>query len=832
MMLTRFYDTVVFKYPRLLLGFVLLVVVALGFQSHKLEVDASAETLMLQDDRDLHFMREVNSRYYNPDYLVMIYTPKEDLLSDETIATLQRLTEELNAIESVASVTSILNVPLLQSPPKPVKELVKNVPTLMSPDANRTMAKAELLGSPIYSNNLVSKDFKTTAILVNFYDDLHYFELLNERNALSKKAREGNITVEEALELETVSAAFKTYRDQLREGNHQTIVEVREVMERNRVNGDLFLGGISMIADDMITYIKDDLSTYGISVLLLLIGVLWVVFSQLRFILLPVLISTLSVMATTGLLGMFGWEVTVISSNFIALQLIITMSLIIHLIVRYRELLRLNPDREQQSLVREATLSMAKPCFFVILTTIAGFSSLLVCDILPVINLGWMMSAGVAVSLLITFLVFPAVLVQMPKRLPPSFFETRIAIMPKLAVGVERYGKPIIVGAVAMAVFSISGASQLIVENSFIDYFKKSTEIYKGMAKIDRELGGTTPLDIVVTFDEEAESADETVESVVNDEFDAFEEEFEAMEGEAQYWFTAEKMAKVEKIHDYLQSIPEVGKVQSLATMLKVGKSLNDGEALDNFQLALLYNELPKEFRKIILEPYVNVEANEVRFTARIIDSNSELRRDALLKRINAELEEQVGLKPEEFRQTSMMVLYNNMLQSLFASQILTLGVVMLILSAMFLLLFRSLKVAALAMIANVIPVGVVFGFMGWAGIPLDMMTITIAAISLGIAVDDTIHYIHRFKIEVAKDGDYLSAMHRSHASIGNAMTYTSLAIMIGFSVLVLSNFIPTIYFGLLTVLAMFMAIAADLMLLPRLLMWAKPFKTVKEKQV
>ncbi|MEA3372942.1 MAG: MMPL family transporter, partial [Campylobacterota bacterium] len=588
----------------------------------------------------------------------------------------------------------------------------------------------------------------------------------------------------------------------------------------------LFLGGANMIADDMISFVKYDLRTYGTMVLLLLIFFMWLVFRQWRFILIPIMILLLSVVATTGFLGLFGWEVTVVSSNFISLQMIITMSLIIHLIVRYRELLQTRPDAPHREIVLEAAVSMFKPCFYVVITTIAGFSSLVACDILPVINLGWMMSAGVAISLAIAFLVFPAVMMLLKKRPPDIFFESRFVLTKRLGRWTERFGKTILAVSAAVLLFSISGAALLIVENSFIDYFKKSTEIYQGMKVIDRQLGGTTPLDIIIDFPQESSelpASSDTDEEA--DEFDDFEAEFESIEHEEQYWFTSGKMNEIEKIHDYLDALPEVGKVLSFATTLKVGREINQGKDLDNLDLALFYNELPEQYKKILLQPYLSLENNQARFTLRIIDSMKDLRRDELLKRIKRELHEKVGVPAENIRLASMMVMYNNMLQSLFNSQIMTLGIVLVILSTMFLILFRSLKIALIATVANVIPVGGVLGFMGWAGIPLDMMTITIAAISLGIAVDDTIHYLHRFKIEVAKDGDYIAAMHRSHASIGYAMYYTSVAIMIGFSVLVLSNFVPTIYFGLLTMLAMFMAIVADLLLLPKLILLIRPFR-------
>ena len=594
-----------------------------------------------------------------------------------------------------------------------------------------------------------------------------------------------------------------------------------------------------MVADDLVTFVKNDLLYFGVGVLIFLIITLKLIFRELRWILLPIICCVFSVIATSGFLGMFTWEVTVISSNFISIQIIITMALTIHLTVRYRELIVNNPETDHRQLILDSVTSMALPCTYAILTTCAGFGSLILSDILPVINFGWMMSVGIFVSLFLTFLIFPVILVLMPKVHPNISFGSNFALTTVLAKTTEKNGTIILVISFLLLVFSGIGALQLRVENSFIDYFKDSTEIYQGMKVIDQQLGGTTPLDIVIDFDSPAEagvtvasanvennSATESkgVEQNEDDVFDDFEEEFEASKNEAQYWFTEDKMNQVEKVHDYLESFPEVGKVLSLGTLLKVGKTLNEGEPLDNFMLALVYNKLPEEFRNIILSPFVSVDNNQVRLTTRVIDSDPNLRRNELLIKIRHDLTHKLGIDADKVHLASLLVLYNNMLQSLFDSQILTLGAVLVVLMGMFLILFRSVKISIIAILPNALSVGVVLGFMGWANIPLDLMTITIAAISVGIAVDDTIHYIHRFEVEFAKDSNYLASMHRCHGSIGHAMYYTSVTIIIGFSILVLSNFIPSIYFGLLTGLAMLIALIAALTLLPQLIIFMKPF--------
>ena len=829
-MIDSFYSNYILRYPKSVLLLLFLMVAFLGSQAFKMEVDASAETLLLESDKDLEFSRMISERYHTPDILVIAYTPEASLIDVDVLKDISALSDELRALPMVDSVTSILNVPLMQSPKKPLKEMLEQIPTLSSKDVNKTMAKYELLESPIYKNNLVSEDFKTTALMINLKSDKTFRKLRLQRDALRLKDREGSLSEEEQKSYKRVLQTFKLHRDMLRLSDHQNIENIREVMEHHRDHAKLFLGGVSMISDDMVSFVKEDLKVYGSIVLFLLIVVLWVIFGTLHWVLIPVLILTVSIISTVGVLGMFGWEVTVISSNFVSLQLIITLSIIIHLIVRYRELLATKPNASQKQLVLETVTSMSKPTFFAVLTTIAGFTSLIFSDILPVINLGLMMSMGITISLFLTYLIFPAVVVLLPKLVLREPKKQTYSPTKVFATITERYGNIFLFVTILVVLFSLVGTSKLMVENSFINYFKSSTEIYQGMAIIDKKLGGTTPLDVIIDFPKpkEVPNSEAAEEDDEFSDFDDFEEELAASENEAQYWFTSERMHKVKQVHDYLESLPEVGKVISLGTMLELGRSLNDKKCLDSFQLALLYNELPSEFREIILDPYISIENNQTRFSLRIVDSNEALRRGALLEKIQKDLIGKLGLAPENVHLSNVMVLYNNMLQSLFSSQILTLGLMVLLLSVMFYMLFRSLSVAIIAMITNLMPISVLFGFMGWTGIPLDMMTITIAAISVGIAVDNTIHYLYRYKKEFAIDHDYIQAMHRSHESIGYAMVYTSAAIMLGFLVLVLSAFVPTIYFGLLTVLTMLMATIADLLLLPKLILLVKPFKVDK----
>ncbi|MDY6789825.1 MAG: MMPL family transporter [Thermodesulfobacteriota bacterium] len=827
---TWFFDKLILEYPKLVIICFLVMTSFLGYKTKDFKLDASAETLMLEDDEDLRYSRLINSRYGENDFLFVTYTPEDDLFSEKSLAKLKQLRNELRKLKSVSSVVSILDVPLLESPPVPIKELATSVQTLESPTVDKKLAKIELSQSPIYQNSLISPDLKTANLQVNFPIDETWRDLLTRRNRLRGKQANGPLSDTEKAELEKASRQFQAHRDLMRESRHKDIAEIRAIMVKYRQDARLFLGGVSMIADDMVSFIKNDLKIFGIGVFFFLIVTLSIIFRKLRWVMLPMLCCGFSAISMIGLLGLFDWEVTVISSNFISLQLIITMAVTIHLIVRYRELSQKNPDADQRKLVLDTVRLKLKPCLYAGLTTIAGFGSLLLCNILPVITFGWMMIAGITVSLFVTFMLFPASVMLLDKEKVKPKSDVKFSLTSILAKFTEGHGSLIMVISVIAFVISAMGIAKLVVENSFIDYFKHTTEIYQGMKVIDQKLGGTTPLDVIVEIEKpktdltpDASPAPSKKETANTDEFAEFDE-FDKAVDDDKYWFTSEKMDQVKKIHDYLDDLPETGKVMSLGTMMQIAEKLNNGKPLDNFTLALLYSELPEEFKNIVLKPYVSVENDQVRFSIRIIDSEKSLKRNELLKRIYHDLTGKLELKKENVHLTGMMVLYNNMLQSLFDSQILTLGITVLALMGMFLILFRSIKIALIAIFPNLLSIGVVLGFMGWLKIPLDMMTITIAAISVGIAVDDTIHYIHRFKQEFKLDQNYLKAVHRSHGSIGYAMYYTSLTIIIGFSILVLSNFIPSIYFGLLTGLAMLIALIAALTLLPQLIVLIKPF--------
>ena len=795
---------------KLVISLVLVLSVVFGYLSTKLSIDASAETLLLEHDPDLKAYRQIAKRYDSPGLLVVAFTPKDDLFSPKNLELIKNLSDELAKNDMVSSVISILNVPLLNSVKGGVTGILDHTPTLSDKDINISKAKLEFAKSPIYSGNLISKDLKTTAIALNLKQDDKFNELLNERNLLSQKESNGTITQAEKEKFKALLAEFKAYRDELRKSDHKNLEAIKAAIAKFNANDELFLGGANMIADDMIGFIKSDLLVYGLSVLALLSFSLWLFFRQIRWIILPMFICAVSAIFTTGIFGMFGWEVTVISSNYIALQLIITISTVIHLVVSYREFYAKHPKYSQNQLIYLTLRDKFSPSFWAIFTTVIGFSSLMSADIKPVIMLGIMMSAGISVSLVLAFLLFGAVNANLKKLAPVRTFENSFKFTKYCANLALNSRKIIYAVCVLVVCFGVYGISKIKVENSFIGYFKESTQIRQGMQIIDTKLGGTIPVDVIVKF-KEIEPKQEK-----SDEKDDFESEFENDAKSAKYWFNSYHTRVAEKIHDYLKEQNFVGNVSSLATLIKAIKELNNGVS-DDFLLAAMYEKLPLEYKKILLSPYVSVENDELRFSLRIVDSDPKLRRNLFLKELREGLLELTKNDNVSIEVVGMMVLYNNMLQNLLSSQVDTFGLTVAILFVIFCFVFRSIKLATIAIVSNLIPLCTLFGVMGFFGIPLDVMSITIAAISIGIGVDDIIHYIHRFKEELLTK-DVFESIKAAHASIGYAMYYTSFTIFLGFSVMITSNFIPTIYFGLLTDLVMVFMLLGALIILPSLI--------------
>jgi len=794
-MFAHLYQNLILKKPKAVFTLLIIAILSFGYFSKDFRLDASSETLLIEGDPDLAYLKEISERYGSNDFLILTYTPNEGMVTDSSINNLLSLKYKIQSLNWVDNVITLLDVPLLSNSDAPLHERLEGFKTLKDEDINKNRGFKEILNSPVFRNFVISENGNTSGIIVNIKKN----EQLKNIENLSK-------------------VEIEDHKDKIRKKNHKNILEIRQVIQSYDDVGKIYLGGIPMIADDMMTFIKSDIIVFGLGVLLFIIATLWFVFRNLIWIIVPISSCLFSVIIMTGLLGILGWKVTVISSNFIALVLILTMAMNIHMSTRFLQLRKDYPAMNNYEIISLTTNKMFWPIIYTVFTTVFAFLSLIFSGIKPIIDFGWMMTFGLITSFIITFTLLPTLLNFAPTKNLSLKKEQNSKITNFLSI-VALNSKNTIFGFTGVVIIlSVIGISKLEVENSFINYFSKNTEIYKGMKLIDEELGGTTPLEVILKFPEK--KIEET--SSEDDEFEDWGDEEE--KNDHKYWFTKDKIDKITSVHNYLDNLPQVGKVLSFSSIIDVATQLNNNKPLGTLEMGVLYSKIPESIKTEIIDPYLSIKDNEARISLRIIDSQENLRRNDLINKINFDLKNEIGLDQSEYKLAGVLILFNNLLQSLFKSQILTLGLVMIGIFSMFIILFRNIKLSLIGVVPNFIAAFFILGIIGLLGIPLDMMTITIAAITIGIAVDNSIHYIYRFKEEFSKIKDYNKTLIKCHSTVGVAILNTSITIVFGFSILVLSKFIPTIYFGMFTGLAMLFAMISVLTLLPALILTVKPF--------
>jgi uncharacterized protein len=813
-MFTKLYQKYVIEKPKLIFTILIVCLIAFGYHTKDFKLDASSDTLLIENDPDLEYLKEISNRYGAKEYLILTFTPNESLISDNSINNLLSLKYKIQSLDWVHNVVTLLDLPLLNSSDQTLSERLKNFSTLKSDGIDKKKGFDEILNSPVFKNFVISEDGTTTGIIV-------YIKENKKLKDLSVKKKEYKTKLNTKKEIDN----YKLFIEELentknlaKEENHQNILEIREIIKSYKNIGEIHLGGIPMIADDMMSFIKNDIVVFGVGVFLFIIATLWYVFKKFLWIIIPLSSCFFSVTIMMGLLGLLGWKVTVISSNFIALMLILTMAMNIHVSVRYLQIRKENSNMKNKDAIFLAMSKMFWPILYTALTTICAFLSLIFSNIKPIIDFGWMMTFGLITSFIVTFLLLPTILNFLSSDKTEINEEKKSYLINFFSSIAINNSKTIFGSTFIIILLSIYGISKLEVENSFINYFNKDTEIYKGMKLIDEKLGGTTPLEIIIKFPDKKENG--KILEIDNE----FEDWNDSDSDDKKYWFTVDKIDKINKIHEYLDGLDGVGKVISFSSILKVAEQLNDNKKLGTLEMGVLYNKIPKSIKDEIINPYISIADNEARINLRIKDSDKNLKRNELIKKINYDIENKLGFQKNEFKLGGVLILFNNLLQSLFKSQILTLGFVMVGIFLMFLILFRNITLSFIGVVPNFIAAFFILGIIGLVGIPLDMMTITIAAITIGIAVDNSIHYIYRFKEEFLLKRNYEITLKTCHSTVGLAILNTSITIIFGFSILIFSNFVPTIYFGVFTGLAMLLAMVSVLTLLPKLILIIKPF--------
>ena len=810
------FSNLITKSPKLVLFIVFSLLIFIGAGASNFDLDASSDTLLLENDPDLKLYRDSAKTYGSTDFLVVTVTPYEPIFKKSSIETFKKLIFELSNIDGIESVLSLLDAPLIEANKNlSLSEVADRVSTLDSTDPDIEKAKRVFNTNEVYKNLLISEDLKTTAIQLTLKRNITYENLINERYSINDQ-----LNPEFNSRLEIVNEEIQKERNLMSAKEEKLVEEIRGILKNYSYFGELFLGGAAMITVDTINFISQDLITFGLAVFLIFILVLGVIFKQFRWVAIPLSAALFSSIISIGVIGWLEWKVTVVSANFVSIVMIISLSLAVHLIVRYQELNH-KLDLDQKALVNETLRQMFLPCLYTALTTVAAFASLVISDIKPLIDFGFMMVISIVSIFIFTFIYFGSLNALLPK--------TNVSLKPvsesytnKIFSWVEKRINTIFFLTFFVILLSVVGFNKLTVENKFIDYFKSSSEIYKGLSLIDKKLGGTATLDVII----DAPNMDQEADFAFEDDFDeGFGDSLEDEIQEQGYWFTSENLIFLESIHDYLEGRDEIGKVLSVSSGVKIAEIANNNNRLSDVELALLRSLLPEEIESQLLSSYISSDDNQVRLTARVIESLEGLNRKTFIESIDADLQNVFGLDVNQYSLTGVSVIYSNLLQSLFGSLFGSMSIVFVSIFLMFLILFKSLNLALLGMVPNFLSAGAVIGTIGLLGIPLDVMTVTVAAVSVGMGVDNTIHYIFRFKKEYSATNNYLTASKNTHTTVGKALLYTSLTIIFGFLSLTISNFNPTVYFGLFTALAMIMAIISSLVLLPALLIKLKPLK-------
>ncbi len=754
-------------------------------------IDASSDTLVSQNDESFNYFNYYQKLFPTKNSLV-IAIQSSKIINKILLNEINVLSEKIEQLPEVYSVFNINKAPILLLGNTTLLDLANNnYETILNTNYEIDDVLDEFRRSPLYSDQIINKDKNVTSIII----------YLNE----NKKA----INLKENKTLYLSQGKYYKIKTEIDNEREELINKIRNIIGSSNQDFNYFLGGVEMISSDVISYVKNDIVNFSIIVVLIIILILFIIFKRLKWVFAIFFTSISAVYLTVGLAGLINFEITAVSANFLSLMFVLSISMNVHIMNNYLQ---------NKITLTENIKMMFWPCFYTFLTTVVAFLSLIISDIKPVIDFGVIMIIALTIVLISSFVILPLVLSFFFKE--DKKYSLNLNLLEAFSRFAIKYSKYVIGLNCILFFISIYGITNLSVENSFVKYFKNNTEIYKGMYLIDNELGGTTPLDIIIKFNDqynEINRPEEVEEDDLEFEDDIFSDDF--FENNNDTWFTSEKIKTIKIIHQYLQSREEIGKVTSIYSFIDTANQINK-KNLTNFEISVLYKEIPLDYKTNLIDPYLNIENNMIKISARIKDSK-DIKRNDLIQEINLFLSNEFD-NLEEFKVNGLLVLYNNMLKSLFSTQIKSLGFVILAIFSMFIILFRSIKLSVIGIIPNIFASTFILGLIGLFKIPLDIMTITIAAISIGIAVDNTIHYIYRYKENSKLDNKYNIIIRKTHLTVGNAVLITSIAITAGFLTLCLSSFVPTVYFGLFTSFAMIFAMIGVLITLPSILYYLK----------
>ncbi|GHE77571.1 efflux RND transporter permease subunit [Thalassotalea profundi] len=770
--------------------FVLLTVI-FAWQAKNFEIDASADTLLVDNNKHYILTQLADQRYGSEEFILIAFKPNNNaLFATDNLNTLSNIGKEIETISRVKQVKSIANMPIFSAADS-VSADIQNF-TWEKQKFDEATLSLSLKMHPLYEGLLVNKAQTALSLQVVFKTDPNLEKINYDIIDIKRHLLTRELTDDELDLLEQLKQQQQSFNKQLEQTRLDEIEKIRAALVPYKAKGEFYLGGNNLLSYELIQIIQSDLVLFGSLIFLVVILLLWFLFRQISWVILPIICCATSVVITIGLLAALNFKVTVISANVFALQIILSLAMIIHLIVHYQELVAKHSDWPHKKLILHTIKQKIKPCFYAGLTTTIGFGSLIFSGVQPVISFGWMMVVAMVVSFIVSLSFFPALLFALFKK--QAFVKNHKLLessMSTMADFIKAQPKKVLVISVLVTAIGAFGCLKLTAENSFLNYFSEETDVRQELTFIDQEFGGSTSFDVLLNIPEEQISANLVI--------------------------SASAVQTVTAIQNMLAQQQAIGVITSIADFTRIAQVVN-GKPLTEYELTALYKSLDTDLQQELFGAYFSEKDNQVRISMRVQDSTQDLNRADLLQNIHTELSA-LGLKEKDYTLTGLFILYQDVLSRLVDSQVLTILIVYGAMAITLMIIFSSLKVACIALIPNLITTLVIMGILGLFSIPLDLMTITIAAVAMGISMDDTIHYIHRYleerKLDKTGDKEWVK---RTNLSVGYALIYTTSVIVIGFGTLVFSNFVPSMLFGLLTSVAMIVALVTDITTLPVLL--------------
>lgn len=751
----------VFRHPRLVLALTGVVLLLSLIILPKLQIDNSVDVFFNKKGAN-YINFEQWKQQFGSDQVVMIALQADDIFTTDHLSLISDLTEDCEMLPGVETVTSLATVNDItgQGQDFIVERFLDQIP---DQDLELARLKNQALSNPLYVKNVISPDGTVAAVLVELETDAAMVE-----DGSSRK---------------------------------ETIDAIQKILS-SRVSPDVYvyLSGLTAIEYFYALYMQDDFKAFMPFLLMMIIAVMYLSFRSVKLVVLPlvsILISTACAMALLHLMGFSVNNVTTVIPPILMAIMIADSVHVIGDVLKRRASEAMNTDDRESLLVTMRHLAF--PCFLTSATTAAGFWSLSLSSIAPVRQLGIIVGFGVVLALILSFTflpsaariwgafaVRPSATVRMQNRL-----EAFLGVISRIN---QSYYKTIVILSVVLVGVSAIGLMRIKAETSVIEYFRKSTPIYRATQFVENHLSGVHTVNISLKT------------------------------GQRDFFKDPKALMILQEITGFLETIPEVDKVSSVNDYIKeIHRSFHDEDPV--------FYRIPESRRMVSqyvllygrqdLEDFVDDDWQWATIRVRLKE-HSTVRLSAVLDQMRHYLERyrNIGGEVRVIGQTVLEAETNNAVAQ---GQLKSLLLAMLVIFGMMFMVFRSFIIGLISVVPNILPILMNFGLMGFCGIHLDSATSMIAAVGIGIVVDDTIHFLYGFGEAFRENADHARAVDRALREKGRPIIFTSLILFFGFGVLSVSKFLPTAYFGMLSALLMFNALISDLFVLPSLLIWLRP---------